>query len=112
MAIWQVTARKEKWNWPMNFDNNIKRQFILNSVTIHFDSVPTTAEELIIKVDSIGWVEYDAILYKIDPSAAIATDIVFMPDRDLFFEDWDIINATYPNSDWNIYWIRIVTQWL
>jgi len=112
MAIWYLTAKKATWSWAINLSTTVKDKFQLNSVTVHFDSVPTTVENLIIKLDGKDWDSYDTILYKIDPSEAIATDIVFLPDRDLFFEAWDIINATYPNSDWNTYWIRIVTQWL
>ncbi len=112
MAIWYLTAKKTTWSWAINLSTTVKDKFQLNSVTVHFDLAPTTSEDLVIKLDGKEWSSYDAILYKIDPSIASASDIVFIPDRDLFFEAWDVIAASYANTDWRTYWIRIVTQWL
>jgi len=112
MAIWYLTAKKATWSWAINLSTTVKDKFQLNSVTIHFDIAPITSEDLIIKLDGKDWNAYDTILYKINPANSNANDIVFIPDRDLFFEAWDIINAAYTNTDGRTYWIRIVTQGL
>jgi len=112
MAIWYLTVKKDTWIWAIDFSTTVKDKFQLNSVTVHFDVAPITSENLIIKLKGADWVVYDTVLYCVDPSISSAIDIVFMPDRDLFFEKWDIINATYTNTDWRTYWMRIVTQGL
>ena len=112
MAIWHLTARKATWSSAINLSTTVKNKFKLNSITVHFNIAPTTSEDLVVILDGVDWSTYDVILYKVDPSFPAATDIVFMPDCDLFFEDWDIITATYPNTDLITYWLRIVTQGL
>ena len=112
MAIWYLTTKKATWSLAINLSTTVKDKFQLNSVTVHFDIAPITSENLVVKLKGADWVVYDTVLYCVDPSVDSATDIVFIPDRDLFFEAWDVINATYLNTDWRTYWIRIVTQGL
>ena len=112
MAIWHLTAKKATWNSAINLSTTVRNQFKLNSITVHFDTAPTTSEDLIVTLDGKDWSTYDVVLYRINPGNSKANDIVFMPDCDLFFEDGDIITATYPNTDLITYWIRIVTQGL
>ena len=112
MAIWYLTAKKATWSWAINLSTTVKDKFQLNSITVHFDVAPVTSEDLVVKLNGVDWASYDTILYQINPASSEATDIVFVPDRDLFFEAWDIITATYTNTDWRTYGLRIVTQWL
>ena len=45
--------------------------FDLNSVTIKFSAAPVSAESLTITLDSALGAAYDAVLYKVDPSATV-----------------------------------------
>jgi len=112
MAIWHLTVKKATWSWAINLSTTVKDKFQLIYLTVHFDTAPTTSEDLVLTLNGVGWATYNAVLYRTDPSANTATDIVFVPDRDLFFEAGDSLVATYTNTDTRTYWIRIVTQGL
>jgi hypothetical protein len=64
------------------------------------DTAPTTSEYLTITLASAGGSQYDAVLYKIDLSAASTTDIVITPaDLGIPLLTGDALKTTYANTD-------------
>lgn len=80
----------------------------LNSVTIHFDTAPTTSENVDISIDSTDSSDYDTKLLTVDPSTAELGDITFVPCNPLLLAAGDEIVVTFANSDGRTYGVRIV----
>lgn len=89
---------------------SVSDNFKLNSITVHFDSAPTTSEDLTVTIDANDGSEYDTVVFSTDPSEDSATDVVFIPDGELLLENGDEIQVDYTNTDGNTYGLRIVTQ--
>jgi tRNA A37 threonylcarbamoyltransferase TsaD len=73
--------------------------FDLNSVTVKFSAAPVSAESLTITLDSAIGAAYDAVLYKVDPSATSATSIVWQPAAPLYLSGGDVVVVAYTNTD-------------
>ena len=107
---WTVT--NATWSAAINLSTAINKDFRLDSITIHFDVAPTTSENLTVTIDSWLGIEYDVVLFTIDPSSSSVTDIVFIPDSHLALDEWDQILVEYTNTDTATYGVRIMTQTL
>lgn len=94
----------------INTTTALAAQFRLVSVTCHFSAAPTTSENFVVKLDATDGVAYDTVLFSVDPSATAATDIVYIPDKELLFVANDQIVVTFTNTDTRTYGLRIVTQ--
>lgn len=81
----------------------------LLGVTAHFSAAPTTSEYLTVSLDSADGPEYDVVVYKIDPSVAAATDLVYT-DANLPLVIGDALRVTYANSDARTVGIRLVLE--
>jgi|TARA_Y100000310_G_scaffold140352_2_gene139788 hypothetical protein len=88
----------------------IADNFRLVGITVNFDAAPTTSENLTVTLNANDGAAYDTVLFSIDPSATSATDIVYIPDKELIFESGDEIDVAFANTDTNTYGLRIVTQ--
>ncbi len=86
------------------------KRFRLICVTCHFDGAPTTSEDFTVTLDALDGAAYDTVLMAIDPSLVAATDIVYIPDGDLFVEAGDQILLAYLNTDGNTFGTRIVIE--
>ena len=73
--------------------------FDLNSVTVKFSAAPVSAESLTITLDSAIGAAYDAVLYKVDPSATSATSLVWQPAAPLYLQPGDVVVVAYTNTD-------------
>ncbi len=77
--------------------------FDLNSVTVKFSAAPVSAEYLTITLDSAIGAAYDAVLYKVDPSATSATSLVWQPAAPLYLSGGDVVVVAYANTDTRIW---------
>jgi|TARA_Y100000310_G_scaffold340784_1_gene437739 hypothetical protein len=89
---------------------SLSAAFRLSSVTLLFNTAPTTSENFTVTLNANDGSAYDAVLYTEDPSATSATSLVFIPDGDLVFESGDELDVAYTNTDSRTYGLRIVTQ--
>ena len=71
----------------------------LSAILIHFDTVPTTSENLIVSYVSDEGEEYTAELHSEDPSAESTTDLVLEWDNGFVLDPGDAIKVAYPNTD-------------
>jgi hypothetical protein len=94
----------------INTTTTISDHFKLNSVTVHFDTAPTTSEDLTVTIDANDGAVYDTVLYSVDPSVGSSIDIVYLPEKDILLESGDEIKVAYPNTDTKTYGLRIVTE--
>ena len=78
------------------------------SVALVFAAAPTTSENYTITLDSRAGPTYDLLLYRVDPSGAALTDILWQPDEELFLEGGDAILCEFANTDRVGYTIQIV----
>jgi len=76
------------------------------SISVRFSAAPSTAGDFSIIFDSIQGSAYDVLLYKIDPSVASATSIVWNPCT-LGLVYGDMIKITYANPNGLTYGILI-----
>ncbi|RUM43006.1 MAG: hypothetical protein DSY80_06255, partial [Desulfocapsa sp.] len=71
----------------------------LVGLTLHLDAAPTTSESLTITLDANAGAAYDTLLYSLDLSTGSTTDLLWLPDNDIFLETGDIIKVAYANTD-------------
>lgn len=88
----------------------IANHFRLVAVTCHFSAAPATSENFTVTLDANDGVAYDTVLFSVNPSATSATDVVYIPDKELLFESGDEIVVAFANTNLNTYGLRIVTQ--
>lgn len=81
----------------------------LCSVTLHFNTAPTTSQNFTITVDANDGSNYDYLLFSIDPSASSLTDLVWFPDGELYLEMGDAVDLAYTNTDGRTYGVQITT---
>ena len=105
-----ITSATSTWTSAIALSTVVWHDFRLDSVTIHFDIAPTTVEDLTITVNAKDWSAFDTVLFRVNPQASSDTDIVFIPDEQLSFENWDEIDLAYTNTDGRTFWARIMTQ--
>lgn len=96
----------------INTTTAVANHFRLVAVTCRFNIAPTTSQNFVVTLDALDGAAYDTVLFSVDPSASAATDIVYIPDKELLFESGDEIVVTFTNTDARTYGLRIVTQLL
>jgi len=82
----------------------------LGSVSLHLSVAPTTSENFTVTLDAHAGPTYDTLLYTIDLAAAAVTNLVWMPDEELFLEGGDEIDVAYANSDGRTYGVQITAK--
>lgn len=105
-----VTVTSATGSGAISTSTSIGVDALLNSVTVHFGSAPTTSEDLTVTLNALDGSAYDTVLKRVDPSVGAKTDIVFIPDGDLLLEAGDEIDVAFTNTDAVTYGIRIVTE--
>jgi hypothetical protein len=71
----------------------------LVSVSLKFDTAPTTSENYTLTLNANAGGAYDVLLYSVDPAAHAMTDLIWMPDEELFLEGDDVVEAAYAGTD-------------
>ena len=71
----------------------------LMHISFKFDIAPTTSEDLTITRDSIFGPDFDVLLYSIDPSAHTLTDLLWLPDEEVFLSGGEAVAIAFPGSD-------------
>ena len=71
----------------------------LVSVSLKLDIAPTTSENYTLTLNANAGGAWDVLLYSVDPAAGSDTDIVWMPDEELFLEGGDAVDAAYAGTD-------------
>jgi len=77
----------------------VGQHYRLVSVSCNFAAAPTTAEDFTITLDAIAGVIFDTLLYTLDPSVAVTTDILWQPDEEIILEGGDQIDVAFDNTD-------------
>ena len=86
-------------NLPVDFATEPQTaQRMLEAVTVHWGSAPTTSEDLVVSLDSEAGSEYDAVIYRLDPSADATTDVL-LTGIGLPVMVGDVLRVSYANSD-------------
>lgn len=91
----------------INKTTAIAAAFKLTKILVHFDSAPTTSENLVVTLDSGAGAAYDTVLYSVDPSASSLTDIVYTPDGECSLVSGDEIKVAFTNTDTVTYGVSI-----
>ena len=87
------------------------RRFRLLKVTVKFDILPTTAEDVTLTLNAKDGEAYDVVLGRADPSIGSGTgDVVFTGTEEDVYEDGDELDLAYPNTDTRTYGARIVVE--
>ena len=84
----------------------VGQTYRLVSVTLHLDAAPTTSELFTVTLDAQAGAAYDTLLYSVDPAAHAMTDLVWLPDEELFFGGGDAIVVAYANTDVATYGVQ------
>lgn len=79
----------------------------LTSVTLHFDTAPTTSENFTVTVNMNAGAAYDTVIYSVNPSSSSATSILYQPDDELWLEPGDVIDVAFTNTDNNTWGVQI-----
>jgi hypothetical protein len=88
----------------------VGQHYRLVSVSLHLSSAPTTSENFTITLNSVAGAIYDTLLYSIDLSAAAVTDLVWMPDEEMFLQGGDAIDLAFTNTDARNYGAQITMK--
>ena len=79
----------------------------LLSVTLKYNTAPTTSEAFTITLDANAGAAYDTLLYTVDPAATAMTSMLWQPDEPLYLEGGDAIDLAYTNTDTKTYGVQI-----
>jgi hypothetical protein len=79
----------------------------LVSVTCVFSVGPVTSEQFSVTVDANAGPVYDYLVYSVDPSVGIITDILWQPEAEILLEGGDVVTVGYPNTDARLYGTQI-----
>jgi hypothetical protein len=71
---------------------------ILDTVTVHLSSAPTTAGALTLTLDSVDGAAFDTVLYKLDLSTASTTDVL-VTGLVFLLVPGDALKTAYANAD-------------
>ena len=84
--------------------------FKLVSLSLHFNTAPTTSENLTVTLDSGQGAAYDTVLYKRDPSVGSLTDLYVEFGDNFVFASDDHLDVAYANTDARTYGIIARTE--
>jgi hypothetical protein len=71
---------------------------ILDTLTVHVSSAPTTAGYFTVTLNSVAGAAFDTVLYKLDLSTASTTDVL-VSGLGLLLVPGDALVTTYANAD-------------
>jgi hypothetical protein len=94
----------------INTTTAIAAEWKLVQVTVHFNSAPTTSQNITMTLDNITGSAYDTVLYSVNPSLSAATDIVYIPDGEFKFRSGDELAVAFTNTDTKTYGLSIYYQ--
>ena len=82
----------------------------LHSASIKFNAAPTTSESLTITYDAQAGVNYDVVLYTINPSITAVTSLIWKPDELQYLHGGDVIRVAYNNNDTRTWGVQIIVE--
>ena len=82
----------------------------LHSVSIKFNAAPVTSESLTITYDALAGVNYDVLLYTIDPSITSITSLIWKPDELQFLHGADAVDIFYNNNDGRTWGCQVIVE--
>ena len=86
-------------------------RFRLVSVTVKFNTLPTTSERITLTLRTTDGPAYGAVLASADPSTGTGTgDVVFIGEENDVFNPGDFLDLAYVNTDTRTYGARINTE--
>jgi len=71
----------------------------IRSVRLHMSAAPTTSQAFTITVNSNTSDVYDVVLLSEDLSVDAVTDLVWIPDKEVFIAKGDVLDFAYTNTD-------------
>jgi hypothetical protein len=79
----------------------------LMTVACNFNAAPTTSEDFTITWDNVSGAIFDLLLYTLDPSVGITTDILWQPDEEIILIPGDAILVQFANTDARNYGLQV-----
>ena len=79
----------------------------LMSVSLKYNTAPTTSESLTVTLNANAGAAYDTVLYTVDPSVGAVTSLLWQPDEPLYLEGGDAVDVVYTNTDTKTYGVQI-----
>ena len=83
------------------------RTYQLLSVSLKYNTAPTTSESFTITLNANAGAAYDTLLYTIDPSLTSITSLIWQPEQPMYLEGGDAIDVAYTNTDTRTYGVQI-----
>jgi hypothetical protein len=79
----------------------------LVSVSLALSAGPVTSEFFTVTLDANAGPVYDILLYSVDPSVDVITDIFWQPEDEILLEGGDIVALRYANTDGRLYGLQV-----
>jgi len=83
------------------------RTYQLLSVSLKYNTAPTTSEDFTVTLNANAGAAYDVVLYTVDPSVDAVTSLLWQPDEPVYLEGGDAIDVAYTNTDTRTYGVQI-----
>lgn len=87
----------------------ISSQSVIDHVSVHFDTAPTTSQNLTVTINATDGAAYDTVIFTVNPSLSSATDILYQPDGPVHLFTGDSVDVAFTNTDARTYGVRIVS---
>jgi hypothetical protein len=105
--VGSVNRSKATGTGAIAFSQAVTETSRLASVTVHFDAAPTTSENFVITLNSGDGAAYDTVLFSFDPSSDSTTDLVYLPDGEVYLLAGDALDVSYTNTDGVTYGLQV-----
>ena len=86
------------------------KAFRLVSLNVHYSSAPTTSENLTLTKNALAGTAYDTVLFTANPAVLGATDLVYLPDKEITFLNGDELDLASANTDARTYGATILCE--
>ena len=102
----------EEGTGPVNvsFTVPVSRVYRLHSASIKFNTAPVTSESLTITYNALAGVNYDVLLYTVNPSITSITSLIWKPDELQYLHGEDRIDIFYNNNDNRTWGVQIIVE--
>jgi hypothetical protein len=71
----------------------------MEQLTVHWNSIPTTSESIVLKKVSVSGAKYDTVLRSVDPSVGAENIQDLVCVIPFIFYPGDTVSITYPNTE-------------
>jgi len=108
-SIYKVS---EEGTGPVNVTLTVPvgRVYRLHSASIKFNAAPTTSESLTVTYDALAGVNFDVLLYTVNPSVTSVTSLIWKPDELQYLHGGDGIDIFYNNTDGRTWGVQIIAE--